>query len=96
MITLGGQLSAADYDAFKAALAAQLPNVQIQTINVAGRFCVHGNMADDDIVAIRLIYDNHRSTPQFDLMTYQARERRQRQTHNARMKRSAMAMRFWR
>ena len=96
MIILGAQLSAADYEAFKAAMAQQLPKLNIQTINAAGRFCINGCMTDTDIAAIHAIYDDQRQAPQFNMMAHQRRERRRRQTHNARQKRRADALRFWR
>lgn len=95
MITLGQQLQPQQYTAFKQAMAAQLPDLPVQTINTAGKFMVHGVLTTEQAAAIRAIYDEQRTAAaDFNMLAYQSAERRRRQTHNARQKRTALAMRF--
>jgi hypothetical protein len=95
MKTLGRQLTANQYEAFRSDMAAAMPGQRIQTINAAGRFVVNG-ATDEQLAQIAAIYERHASTcdDSFSMLVYQATERRRSQTHNARQKRSAMAMRF--
>lgn len=96
MITLGTQLQPQQYAAFRQAMAAQLPDLPVQTINTAGKFMVHGHLTAEQAEAISAIYKEHADAApaDFDMLAYQSMQRRRRQTHNARQKRTAMAMRF--
>jgi hypothetical protein len=97
MKTLGRQLTANQYESFRAEMAAEMPGQRIQTVNACGKFCVNGATAEQ-LTQIVAIYERHSMTTDsnFSMLVYQATERRRSQTHNARQKRSAMAMRFGR
>lgn len=99
MKVLGTQLTATQYEAFKAALATQLPTLRVQTINAAGKFAINGNLTGADAATIRTLYAAQSQAPvggtSFDMLAYQSMERRQ-QTHKARAMRTARAFRFGR
>jgi hypothetical protein len=97
MKTLGRQLTANQYESFRAEMAAEMPGQRIQTVNACGKFCVNGATAEQ-LQRITAIYERHAATHDtgFSMLIHQATERRRSQTHNARAKRSAMAMRFGR
>lgn len=99
MKILGTQLTATQYEAFKAALATQLPTLRVQTINTAGKFAINGELSDEQAAAIRTLYAAQSQAPAttgFDMLAYQGLERRRQQTHKARSMRTARAFRFGR
>ena len=97
MKVLGTQLTATQYEAFKAALATQLPTLRVQTVNTAGKFAVSGQLTTEQAATIHGIYDAQRTVVPvagFDMLAYQGMERRRQQTHKARAMRTARAFRF--
>lgn len=98
MNILGTQLSVENYKALKLAMAAQLPSLNVQTINAGGKFAVNGNVTPDDVAAISALYDEHSAAIDsgFSMLVHQAAQRRRNQTHNATMKRQANSLRFGR
>lgn len=96
MFRLGDQLHPQQYAAFRQRLAENLPGLSVQTVNAAGKFMVHGHLTAEQAEAINALYKEHADAApaDFDMMAYQSMQRRRRQTHNARQKRTAMAMRF--
>lgn len=98
MNVIGTQLNAENYKALKLAMAAQLPGLNVQTINAGGKFAVNGNVTPADVAAIAAIYAEYSAAIDsgFSMLVHQAAQRRRSQTHNATMKRQANALRFGR
>lgn len=95
MITLGAQLQSEQYTAFRQTLAAQLPDLAVQTVNAAGKCAVNGRLTAEQVATINAIYaEQAAAVMNFDMLAYQSMERRRRQTHNATQKRRALGMRF--
>lgn len=98
MNVIGMQLSVENYKSLKLAMAAQLPGLNVQTVNAGGKFAVNGNVTPADVAAISALYDEHSAAIDsgFSMLVHQATQRRRSQTHNATMKRQANALRFGR
>lgn len=98
MNILGTQLSVENYKALKMAMAAQLPGLNVQTVNAGGKFAVNGNVTPADVAAIAAIYVEYSAAIDtgFSMLVHQATQRRRSQTHNATMKRQANSLRFGR
>lgn len=97
MITLGAQLQSEQFTAFRQGLAAQLPDLTVQTVNAAGKCVINGRLTAEQVATISAIYaEQAADVMNFDMLAYQSMERQRRQTHNATQKRRAMGMRFHR
>lgn len=98
MYVLGSQLSNAQYEAVRQSMAQTLPALRVQIVNCGGKFAVNGRLTADELAAVSAIYNEQSNVAPtgYDIMAHQRIERGRRQTHNARAKRQANALRFGR